>query len=87
MIHLTLIHGGSGIEPVLLLPLPLSNNFQCGPHVYVFPSLSKIYPGIPDCSAAPRFPGWQGMGEIRPKRHDLWVGAQPRTVFYQGARS
>ena len=83
-IRLTLTHGGSGIEPVLLFPLPLGRNYQCEGLLTLFPSLSKVYPGIPDCSAAPRFPDWQGMGEIRPKRHDLWIGTEPRPVFYQG---
>ena len=57
-----LTHGGSGIEPVLLLPLPLGRNYQCQLLIFLFPSLSKVYTGIPDCSAAPRFPDWQGMG-------------------------
>jgi len=86
-IHLTLTDGGSGIEPVLLFPLPLRRNHQCEFLIFVFPSLSKIYPGIPDCSAAARFPDWQGMGEIRSKRQDLWVGTQPRPVFYQRTRT
>ena len=86
-IRLMLTHGGSGIEPVLLFPLPLGRNYQCELLIFLFPLLFRIYPGIPDCSAAPCFPDWQGMGEIRPKCQDFWDGTQPRPVFYQRTRT